>query len=91
MLDGTQKKVSTWDNVNREWKVTALGKTFYSKAVDKFTMLWPVKIPVENSIQSQRSVELPLVKLGELGLARNAEDAWGDDPRPFRSSVPRAT
>ena len=27
LLDGTQKKVSTWDNVNRDWKLTALGKT----------------------------------------------------------------
>ena len=44
LLDGTQKKISTWDNINREWKLTALGRTFYSKAVDKFTVLWPVKI-----------------------------------------------
>ena len=26
LLDGTQTKISTWDNVNNEWKVTALGK-----------------------------------------------------------------
>ena len=44
LLDGTQKKVSTWDNVSREWKLTALGKTFYAKAVDRYTLLWPVKV-----------------------------------------------
>ena len=46
LSDGTTKKVSTWDNINREWKLTALGKTFYAKAVDKFTVLWPVKTVV---------------------------------------------
>ena len=25
-----KQKVSTWNNVDREWKLTALGKTFYS-------------------------------------------------------------
>ena len=25
LLDGTQKKISTWDDVNREWKWTKLG------------------------------------------------------------------
>ena len=44
LLDGTQKKILTWDNVNREWKLTSLGRTFYAKAVDKYTVLWPVKI-----------------------------------------------
>jgi hypothetical protein len=29
LLDGTMKKISTWDNVNREWKLT--GKTFLCK------------------------------------------------------------
>lgn len=38
LLDSTQRKISTWDNVGRQWKLTALGKKFYSKAVDKFTV-----------------------------------------------------
>ena len=29
LLDGTQKKVSTWDSVKKEWKLTALGRTFF--------------------------------------------------------------
>ena len=37
LLDGTQKKVSTWDNVKREWKLSKLGTQFYSRAVSKYT------------------------------------------------------
>ena len=44
LLDGTMKKISTWDNINREWKLTALGKLFYGKAVDRFTILWPTRV-----------------------------------------------
>ena len=44
LLDGTTKKISTWDNVAREWKLSVLGKSFYSKAVDRYTVLWPVKV-----------------------------------------------
>ena len=42
LLDGTRKKISTWDNVTREYRLTQLGKTFYSKAVDRYTVLWTV-------------------------------------------------
>ena len=35
LLDGTQKKVSTWDNVNREWKLSKLGTQFFSKPMDR--------------------------------------------------------
>ena len=38
LLDGTTKKASTWDSTNREWKLTAQGKTLYAKAVDKYTV-----------------------------------------------------
>ena len=34
LLDGTQKKVSMWDSVGKEWKLTALGKTFFQKMKD---------------------------------------------------------
>ncbi len=44
LLDGSQKAVSRWDNVNREWKLTKLGHQFYSKAVSKYTILWPVEV-----------------------------------------------
>ena len=36
LLDGSERKVSTWDNVNREWKLTALARTFFAKAIDCF-------------------------------------------------------
>ena len=38
LLDGSQKKISTWDSINRKWKLTVLGRQFYEKAVDKFTV-----------------------------------------------------
>ena len=44
LLDGTKKKISTWDSLNRKWRLTQLGKTFYSKSVDKFIVQWPVRI-----------------------------------------------
>ena len=31
LLDGTQRKVSTWESVNKEWKLTALGRTLLPK------------------------------------------------------------
>ena len=36
LLDGTQKKVSTWDNIKNEWSFTRLGHQFYAKAVDRY-------------------------------------------------------
>ena len=44
LLDGTQTNISTWDNVNRDVKLIGLGRAFYSKAVDRYTVLWPVRI-----------------------------------------------
>ena len=69
LLDGSQKKVSTWDNINRSWKLTAMGKLFYSRAVDKYTVLWPVKIQltrVDGSIY-EREDWLPSTAIPELG------------------------
>ena len=69
LLDGTQKKISTWDNVNRKWKPTALGNTFYSNKVDRFTVLWPVKVQltrVDGSIY-EREDWLPSTAISELG------------------------
>ena len=71
LLDGTQKKVSTWDNVNREWKLTALGKTFYAyaKAVDRYTVLWPVKIQLTriNGSIFEREDWMPSTAIESLG------------------------
>ena len=35
LMDGSTKKVSTWDPNAREWKHTQLGKKFFGKAVDR--------------------------------------------------------
>ena len=32
LMDGSQKKVSTWDPNQREWKHTQLGRAFFSKS-----------------------------------------------------------
>ena len=69
LLDGTQKKISTWDNVNRKWKPTALGNTFLTNKIDKFTVLWPVKVQltrVDGSIY-EREDWLPSTAITELG------------------------
>ena len=69
LLDGTTEKVSTWDNINREWKLTALGKAFYAKAVDKYTILWPVRIQLTriNGSIFEREDWLPSTAIDALG------------------------
>ena len=81
LLDGSSKKLSTWDNVGREWKLTALGKKFYSKAVDRFTVLWPVKVQLTriNGSIFEREDWMPstaIQSLGEIEVPRTiSEDA----------------
>ena len=80
LLDGTQKKVSTWDNVNRDWKLTAMGKTFYSKAVDRYTVLWPVRIQLTrvNGSLFEREDWMPSTavdSLGEIEVRKENETA----------------
>ena len=69
LLDGTQKKISTWLSVERKWKLTDLGKTFYAKAVDRYTMLWPIIIHLRriNGSLFQREVWAPSSMIEELG------------------------
>ena len=79
LLDGTQKKISTWDNVQREWKLTALGKTFMQKAVDKFTVIWPVIIHLTriNGSIFQREDWMPstaIESLGEIEVAKSLSE-----------------
>ena len=84
LLDGKEKKISTWDNLQRKWKLTALGKKFYEKAVDKFVVLWPVKIQLTrvNGSIYEREDWLPstaIPELGELEVPRNMDE--GDQRR----------
>ncbi len=79
LLDGTQKKISTWDNVNREWKLTKLGAQFYSKATSKFVVLWPVKIQLTriNGSIFEREDWMPstaIESLGEIEVPRNLSE-----------------
>ena len=74
LMDGSQKKVSTWDPNQREWKHTALGKQFFGKAVDRYTILWPAKIQLTRTNGSiyEREDWLPstATELGEIEVPR---------------------
>ena len=69
LLDGTQKKVSTWDSVGKEWKLTAMGIFFFERSVDRYTVLWPVKIQLTriNGSIFERVDWLPSTAIPELG------------------------
>ncbi len=69
LLDGSRKKVSHLDNVKREWKLTKLGIQFFSKAVDKYTVLWPVKIQLTrvNGSIFEREDWMPSTAISALG------------------------
>ena len=70
LMDGSQKKVSTWDPNAREWKHTQLGKQFFGKAVDRYTVLWPARIQLTRTNGSiyERIDWLPstAIELGEI-------------------------
>ena len=74
LLDGMQKEVSTWDNVNREWKLTKLGTQFYSKAVDRYTIAWPVRIQLAR-IQPGR-YHGSIFEREDLDAKHNRRGAW---------------
>ena len=63
------KKVTTWDNIKRDWKLTALGKSCYAKAIDKYVILWPVLIQLTriNGNIYEREGWLPSSAIEELG------------------------
>ena len=80
LLDGTQRKVSTWDSVGKEWKLTALGRTFYAKAVDRYTVLWPVQVALTriNGSIFEREDWMPstaIDALGEIEVPKSLSEA----------------
>ena len=79
LMDGSKKKVSTWEPNAREWKLTALGKQFYNKAVDRYTVLWPCKIQLtrKNGSIYEREDWLPstATSLGEVEVPRTHSEA----------------
>ena len=83
LLDGTQNKIST--SKLPGWELTALGKTFYSKAVDRYTVLWPVRILLtraNNTGASQGSIferedwlpSTEVESLGEIEVPKNLSE-----------------
>ena len=74
LMDGSTRKVSTWDPNQREWKHTALGKQFFSKAVDRYTIIWPcfTQLTRTNGSIYEREDWLPstATELGEIEVPR---------------------
>ncbi len=44
LLDGSKKAVSRFDAVSKQFAPTALGKKFYSRRLDRFTVLFPCSV-----------------------------------------------
>ena len=79
LLDGTTKAVHIWDPRANALRTTALGKKFYAKAVDRYTVSFPVLVNVtrKNGSIYQRQDWLPstaLPALGELEVSRELSE-----------------
>ena len=77
-LDGSQKKISTWNPIIKNWKLTKLGEEFYSKQVDRFVINWPARIVLTRTSGSlfERDGYLAsnAVDLGEIEVPRMADE-----------------
>ena len=76
MLDGTTRKVSTWNNIKNEFVMTKLGRQFYANAVDKYTVLFPcwVALTRVNGSIYRRKDWMPssaIENLGEIEVPKN--------------------
>jgi len=70
LLDGSTKAVSRFDAVSREFKPTALGRAFYSRRTDKFTVLFPANIDItrtNGSVFTREGDWMPSTAVGDLG------------------------
>ncbi len=75
LLDGSRKAVSRFDAVDRAFKPTALGKSFYAKRTERFTVLFPVSIDLtrkNGSIYTREGDWMPSTacSLGEIDVSR---------------------
>ena len=75
LLDGSKKAVSRFDSVAKIFKPTALGKKFYAKRMDRFTVLFPVSIDLtrkSGSIYTSTGdyMASTAVSLGEVEIGR---------------------
>ena len=80
LLDGSRKAVSRFDAVSREFKPTALGRAFYSRRTDRYTVLFPANIDItriNGSIFTREGDWMPstAVDLGEIEVNAALSDA----------------
>ncbi len=43
LLNVTTNAVRIWDGVNRQWRITALGKKYYKESTDRYVITFPVE------------------------------------------------
>jgi len=78
LLDGTKKIVSRFDNIAKEFKLTAIGKKFYANKKDRFTVLFPVFVDItriNGSIFSREDyMASTTVDIGEIEVSAAISD-----------------
>ena len=71
LLDGSTRAVQVWDTSKGAYRTTVLGKKFYAKAVDKYTVSFPTLVNVVRQSNYggvyQREDWLASTALPELG------------------------
>ena len=80
MLDGSQRRVSTFDAVSKEFKPTALGRKFLANRTVRYTVLFPASIDLtrkNGSVFTREGDWMPstAVDLGELEVSAALSDA----------------
>ena len=74
LLDGTQKAVSTFDPVEKVFKPTAIGRTFFKHRTDRYVILFPATVDMtrkNGSIYSREGDYMPSTAsdLGEIEVS----------------------
>ena len=79
LLDGTTRAVQVWDTRTNAFRPTVLGKKFLARALDKYTVSFPVLVNVTRTNGSiyQRQDWLPstALPLGEIEVPRAMTEA----------------
>ena len=80
LLDGSKKAVSRFDAVSKQFAPTALGKKFYSRRLDRFTVLFPCSVDLtrkNGSIYTRTGdyMASTAVSLGEIEVSAALSEA----------------
>ena len=78
LLDGSKKIVSRFDNIAKQFKLTAIGKKFYANKKDRFTILFPVSVDITRTNGSIFSREdymaSSTIDIGEVEISSALSD-----------------